>query len=175
MSSRQPLHLGTYPLLTQNLKNSALERVEFCYEIAEKNLPRNFTRPQVSFNQRGKIAGSARLQSNQIRLNPVLLVDNTQQFLDEVIPHEICHLLVFQLYGRVKPHGAQWQTLMKELYGLTPKTRHTMDVSKVQGKTFLYQCGCGTTELSVRRHNKVTRGQQRYGCKKCGEILVYRN
>lgn len=162
-------------MLTQSLKDSSLERVEVCYEIAEKSLARTFERPQVSFNQRGKIAGSARLQTNQIRLNPVLLMDNTQHFFDEVIPHEICHLLAFQLYGRVKPHGAQWQALMANLYGLRPKARHTMDVSKVQGKTFMYQCSCGTTELSIRRHNKVVRGQQRYGCKRCGEILVFSN
>ena len=68
-------------------------RVEQCYAHAEHVLKQIFVRPKVYFNQRGKIAGSARLQTNELRFNPLLLEDNLQLFIDEVAPHEVCHLL----------------------------------------------------------------------------------
>ncbi|MFT2092652.1 SprT family zinc-dependent metalloprotease [Paraglaciecola sp. 2405UD69-4] len=146
-------------------------RVEQCYLIAEDYFKRNFERPKVLLSQRGKVAGSARLQSNELRLNLRLLEDNFNEFMIEVIPHEICHLLTYEIYGRVKPHGKEWQALMIHLFKLTPKTRHNMDVSKVAGKTFSYYCSCGSVDLSIRRHNKVVRAKQQYVCRRCNDIL----
>lgn len=149
-----------------------IQRVEQCYAQAQKVLKHGFVRPNISFNQRGKIAGSARLQPNELRFNPVLLEDNLQLFIDEVVPHEVCHLLTYQLYGRVKPHGRQWKMLMDLLFGLKGTTRHSMDVVKVQGRTFAYFCKCGLINLSIRRHNKIERQQQTYLCRVCNQKLV---
>ncbi|AWL11527.1 Protein SprT [Saliniradius amylolyticus] len=148
------------------------QRVEHCYCLAEQKLGRSFPRPKVSLKQRGKAAGSARLQTNELRFNPVLLAENPQAFFDEVIPHEICHLLTWQLYGRVRPHGKEWRGLMGSVFGLTGKASHQMDVSSVRGKTFAYSCDCGPVELTIRRHNKIQRGQARYYCKKCACALT---
>jgi SprT protein len=147
-------------------------RVTECFSIASQKLATDFAIPSIGFNQRGKIAGSARLQSNQLRFNPVLLADNLETFLDEVIPHEICHLLAFRLYGKVRPHGKEWKNLMSQIYGLCGNTYHKFDVSKVIGNTFTYKCLCGPLQLSTRRHNKVLRRQVIYSCIRCGEKLV---
>ncbi|MGM3151375.1 SprT-like domain-containing protein, partial [Escherichia coli] len=40
--------------------------------------------------------GTAWLEKNEIRLNPVLLLENQREFIDEVVPHELAHLLVWQ-------------------------------------------------------------------------------
>lgn len=154
-----------------SIQQQVIRQVEECYLQAEQQLGQSFPRPVVRFNQRGKIAGSARLQLNELRFNPILLADNTPHFIQHVIPHEICHLLVYQLYGKVRPHGEQWQGLMRHIYGLTPKTRHNMDVSKVQGKVFNYRCQCQQHQLSIRRHNKVLAGMQ-YQCRRCGQPLL---
>jgi SprT protein len=123
--------------------------------------------PKITFNQRGKIAGCARLQKNELRFNPVLLSDNIDAFLEEVVPHEVCHLLAYKLFGKVRPHGKEWQNLMLELFGVKGQTYHQMDVTKVKGKSYSYRCGCGPIELGIRRHNKVLKGQQIYICIKC--------
>lgn len=127
--------------------------------------------PKISFNQRGKIAGCARLQINEIRFNPILLSDNLDAFLEVVVPHEVCHLLAYRLFGKVRPHGKEWQGLMLELFGIRGQVYHQMDITKVKGKIFHYQCECGPIELSIRRHNKVVRGEQTYICKKCRSTL----
>lgn len=44
-----------------------------------------------------------RLESYEIRLNPVLMMENQQAFIDEVVPHELAHLLVWKHFGRVAP------------------------------------------------------------------------
>lgn len=150
----------------------ARTRVYSCCALASKKLAVEFAMPGISFNQRGKIAGSARLQTNQLRFNPVLLADNLETFLEEVIPHEICHLLAFRLYGKVRPHGKEWKTLMSQVFGLTGNTYHKFDVSKVIGNTFEYKCLCGPLQLSTRRHYKVLRRQVTYSCLRCGEKLV---
>lgn len=46
----------------------------------------------------------------------------------------------------------------RDLHQLAPKVTHSMDVSKVSGRLFLYQCACGERTLSVRRHNNIQRG-----------------
>ena len=148
------------------------QRVEQCYAQAQHVLEQEFVLPKTFFNQRGKVAGSARLQTNELRFNPVLLEDNLQLFIDEVVPHEVCHLLTYQLHGRVKPHGRQWKMLMNLLFGLHGTTRHSMDVAKVQGRTFAYFCECGPIELSIRRHYKIVRHQQTYLCRRCKQTLL---
>ena len=128
--------------------------------------------PELTFSQRGKAAGSAHLPHWQIRLNPVLLCANTQVFLEEVIPHELCHLLIFRYHGRTAPHGREWKSLMQQLYGLPGKATHSLDVSQLQGPQFLYHCHCREHRLSLRRHNKLQRQQSRYFCRHCGQELI---
>lgn len=159
-----------------NVPNQQLviDKVQECYHRATSYCGRTFELPTIYFNQRGKIAGCARLQLNQLHFNPVLLEDNLDVFLQQVVPHEVCHLLTFIMYGKVRPHGKEWQASMIALFGLEPQTYHQMDVAKVKGKSFNYQCSCGPVELSIRRHNKMVRGQQYYICKVCNDRLILR-
>lgn len=158
--------------LSSQYKTQIQEQVVSCYQLAQDYFSRPFTLPEILFSQRGKIAGSARLQTNQLNFNPVLLEDNLPHFIQSVVPHEISHLLVYELYGRVRPHGTEWQAIMRNVFNQPATTRHKMDVSKVEGKTFNYRCACSTVALSIRRHNKVIRHQQQYRCRKCGDILI---
>ncbi|WP_299797648.1 SprT family zinc-dependent metalloprotease [uncultured Shewanella sp.] len=143
-----------------------------CYRIAERQLNHIFPRPEISFTLRGRSAGTAHLQLNKLRFNPVLLAENSDIFLSEVIPHEICHLLAYHLYGKVKPHGKEWQSLMINLFAVQPNTTHSLDTRSVDGKRFDYLCGCGPVKLSIRRHNKIQRGETQYRCRRCKRELT---
>ena len=128
--------------------------------------------PALEFNQRGKAAGTAHLTRWLIRLNPVLLAAHPERFLAEVLPHELAHLLVFARHGRTRPHGPEWQRLMRQVFGLPARVTHDLDVSAVSGPQFAYRCGCRDHQLSLRRHNKVLRHQARYLCRHCGHALT---
>ncbi|QYK05877.1 SprT family zinc-dependent metalloprotease [Shewanella zhangzhouensis] len=137
---------------------------------AEAGLGRDIPRPTLRFDIRGKTAGMAYSSHNLIRLNPKLLEENPDIFYTEVIPHELCHLLAHSLHGKVKPHGKEWQALMRGLFGLSPRTTHSLDTSSVS-RSIEYRCQCGPVPLSVRRHNKIVRGETRYLCRRCGDYL----
>ena len=154
------------------LYNHVVTRILECYSLAEKQLNQVFPKPEISFKLRGKSAGTAHLHQNRLRFNATLLTENQDAFINQVIPHEICHLLAYQMYGKVKPHGPQWQALMIHIFTLPPSTTHSMNTLSVEGIKFSYQCDCGPVQLSIRRHNKVIRGETKYRCRHCKKELM---
>ena len=154
------------------LQQQILIKIEADYQLAENYFKRQFPRPLVQFTLRGKSAGTAHLQSNKLRFNPVLLAENPQIFTNEVVPHEISHLLSFQLFGKVKPHGKEWQTIMLSVFKVTPKTTHKLNIQSVSGQQFEYFCGCGSVMLTIRRHNRIVRGETQYRCRRCQQKLM---
>ncbi len=141
--------------------------------IANGYFKQTFTLPDISLRLRGKAAGKAFPQQWQIRLNPVLFTENTDAFLSQVIPHEIAHLLAFRCFGRVRPHGKEWQSIMQQVFSLPAHTTHQFDIRSVQGKTYTYHCQCQSHPLTQRRHNKVQKAQARYYCRLCQTELIF--
>jgi SprT protein len=164
--------------LSIELKSTAQTSLENLFDHAISSpllsgFSKTWSLPNLSYKQRGRIAGSALLQQNVIKLNPKLFVENIDYFLSHIIAHELAHILVYQLYGlSVKPHGNEWKKLMVEVFELAPKVTHTLDTSSAELQSFLYQCSCQQIPLSLIRHNKVQKGKQNYICRKCKESLI---
>ena|SRR5476649_2908584 len=127
----------------------------------------------LSYRQRGTIAGTAWLDQWEIRLNPVLLLANEASFIDEVIPHELAHLLVYRQFGRVAPHGKEWRWMMASVLNTEPRRTHEFDLATVRTNTFHYLCACQSHQLTVRRHNRILRGEAQYRCRHCGDVLRF--
>ncbi|QJR82427.1 SprT family zinc-dependent metalloprotease [Alteromonas pelagimontana] len=151
-------------------KQDVIQAVERLYHIAFTRLNTRFPLPEVTFRKSGKNAGTAFLQQNRINLHPLLFAHNKAAFFTDVIPHEVSHLITFQRFGRVKPHGKEWQYIMQFVFEVEPNTTHQFDLTPLKLKTYPYRCQCSTVELSVRRHNKVLKGQQ-YRCLRCNVLL----
>lgn len=165
--TKQPLNTS----VSNPLQLQILAKVEADYQLAELHFKRQFPRPCVHFSLRGKSAGTAHLQANKLRFNPVLLAENPDIFINEVVPHEISHLVCFHLFGKVKPHGKEWQSVMMTTFNIAPKTTHQLNTQSVSGQQFEYFCACGSIHLTIRRHNRIVRGQTQYRCRRCQQTL----
>ena len=101
-------------------------------KLAQANLKlgRNYPEPKLVYQQRGTAAGTAWLESYEIRLNPVLMLENQQAFIEEVVPHELAHLLVWKHFGRVAPHGKEWKWMMEAVLGVPARRTHQLNLSR---------------------------------------------
>ncbi|MFZ7241278.1 SprT family zinc-dependent metalloprotease [Avibacterium avium] len=150
-----------------------LRQLRHYLQLAGQHFQCAFPMPTVSYQLRGVKAGVAYLQKNEIRFNCTLLLENPDYFLQQIVPHELAHLIVYQVFGRVAPHGKEWKTVMENIFQQPAEIYHNLDVKSVQGKTFTYRCGCRTHDLSVRRHNKVQKQSAVYFCRECKQALIY--
>jgi len=150
-------------------------RVEACYLQAEAFFSRRFMRPQVSFKLRGQKAGVAHLNTNQLRFNPQLYQENREHFLKQTVAHEVAHLIAHQMFGsRIRPHGEEWQSIMRGVYELTPDRCHSYEIRRRQTSRYIYRCACDGQDFpfSPQRHALVRKGR-RYFCRSCRATLVF--
>jgi SprT protein len=150
-------------------------RVEACYQQAEAFFKRSFPRPRVSLRLRGQKAGVAHLTENLLRFNPQLYRDNREDFLRQTVAHEVAHLIAHQLFGLgIKPHGEEWQLIMRGVFELPPDRCHTYEVARRKATRYLYRCQCPEQHFpfSAQRHALVAKGR-RYFCRRCRATLVF--
>lgn len=159
------------PRLPIALQQAAMRSLRHYLHIANLHFKREFPEPSLIYQQRGTSAGTAWLERWEIRLNPVLLQENQQAFVDEVVPHELAHLLVWKVFGRVAPHGKEWKWMMETVLGVPARRTHKFETTSVRSATFAYRCQCQQHNLTVRRHNRVVRGEAEYRCVHCSTIL----
>ncbi|WPC74497.1 SprT family zinc-dependent metalloprotease [Vibrio porteresiae] len=160
-------------MVSPQLTEQAHITIQLCIDLANSYFAKDLPVPTLNYKLRGKTAGKAYMHLNEVRLNPVLFNENTHAFLDQVIPHEVAHLVTYQVFGRVKPHGPEWQAVMSKVFQVTPETTHRFSIASVQGKTFEYQCACQKHQISIRRHNRITRGQAVYRCQSCHQEIRF--
>ncbi|MEQ4530187.1 MAG: SprT family zinc-dependent metalloprotease [Mixta sp.] len=153
------------------LQQSVMRALREKLQQANQRLACSYPEPKLVYQQRGTAAGTAWLESWEIRLNPVLLLENQQAFIEEVVPHELAHLLVWRHFGRVPPHGKEWKWMMETILEVPARRTHQFEVASVRGKAFPYRCRCQQHHLTVRRHNRVLRGETEYRCVHCGDRL----
>ncbi|WP_119712249.1 SprT family zinc-dependent metalloprotease [Arsenophonus endosymbiont of Aleurodicus floccissimus] len=144
--------------------------------IASTKLGKTFTEPLINYRQRGTIAGSAHLEAWEIHLNPISLIENGEIFINQVIPHELAHLLVYHCFGKIDAHGKEWKWIMPIILDAPPQKIYQFALTSVHKWIFHYHCKCDLShQLTLRRHNKIQLGKGEYICKKCGQYLIWQN
>ena len=165
-------------MTTAALFGKIKEQVEFWFELAEEIYSQSFKRPSVNFRLRGHTAGKAFYRTWELRYNQQLLEENYQSFCDRTVPHEVAHLVAFELTeGRCKPHGHWWKSVMRA-FGCDVSRCHSYDTTAATVRTvpaeYPYKCLCRTYMFTHIRHRRsIKHGGKYYRCKKCGSYLVY--
>lgn len=167
--------------LIADLSRQLLQQVDLCLHKAEQHFKRAFPCDRVRLDIRGATAGQYRHQRRgrsllapELRFNPVLLQRYQTAFIEEVVPHECAHLVAYAHFGlHIRPHGPEWQLIMREVYGRLPTVKHNYEVDRPQRTQIEYRCACPerSHRLSMIRHNRIRRGQMRYVCRECRQEL----
>ena len=157
-------------MLTLAQRNEVYKRVYQLVKLGNEIHNTDLESPHVRFDKRGTCGGTACYSLLELNFNAGLMVDNWEEYINQVIPHEVAHLLKDHIHGTSRrgpgsSHGRYWQNIMRKL-GVDPDRTHSMDTSKVAmpKRKYIYECeGCGKElVISSVRHNKIARGQKRY-------------
>lgn len=155
-----------------NEHQQIVQHIEHLVKQAQQYFNRQFSSPSLHWFSKGTKAGYAVLNNNTLHLHERLFNDHQAYYWSDVIPHELAHLITYRVYGRVKPHGKEWQSVMKYVFNVTPSTTHQLPVAHLRRvRQVEYKCQCGEIGLSMIRHNRVIQGKQSYRCRDCGETL----
>lgn len=143
----------------------------------------NISLPQASldFSLRGRCAGQAKVErkgTTHLRINLQLLAENLDDYLSQTIGHEVAHLVVNWLARKKRlqprPHGTEWQSVMRDCFGLEPKRCHSYQTTpaRVVKRPFLYTCSCREHRLTSIMHNKIGHNYQAL-CRACRTPLQF--
>ncbi len=75
------------------------------------------------------------------------MMENQQAFIEEVVPHELAHLLVWKHFGRVAPHGKEWKWMMEAVLGVPARRTHQFELESVRRNTFPTAASASSTSL----------------------------
>lgn len=148
------------------------QKIQECLASAQRYFNVTLAPPKFNFKQRGRSAGTAYLQRNEMRFNAYMLAQDPLKFIDNVVPHEVAHIVVHQIYGdAVRPHGREWTAVMEHLFNVEASRTHDFDVPKARN-SYLYRCECQEHEFTAHRHGRAQRGTE-YICRRCRHALAY--
>jgi len=168
-------------MLTLEQRSEIYTRVDHFINIASDAYNRELDGPHVRFDKRGTCGGTANCSLNELNFNAGLMVDNWDEYLNQVIPHEVAHLVKGAVYGTdrngplMRSHGVYWQEIMRK-FDIEPDRLHNMNTDKVAQpkRKYLYECTCCGMEfiMSSVKHNRFIRRQKKYS--HCGEAIILR-
>lgn len=121
----------------------------------------------IALDVRGRSVGQARLcratNVYSMRFNPEAILKYGDLMTDDTIPHEIAHLVCFNLRHLGKNHDDGWKRVCRMLGGDDSRTHDmVLTPAKVSDK-FLYRLPSGREiELGPKYHRNIQRGLKDY-------------
>jgi SprT protein len=178
-------------MLTTTQKQQIAEKIEACFVTCEARFNRTFRRPSVKYALRGTTAGTAHPGKWELNFHPVLAAENWEDYINNTVPHEVAHLIDYDVYRRDAElaarqsmfrgrrqkrsiHGPTWKSIMRIL-GCDPSRCHSYDTSGVARRKTRhnYHCTCGHVwELGPKYHKNIQTGARQYRCTKCKSQLT---
>lgn len=178
-------------MLTNDQKRQVAEKIEATFVKCEGHFNRTFRRAAIKYTLRGTTAGTAHPGKWELNFHPVLAVENWEDYISNTVPHEVAHLIDYDVYRRDAElaarqsmfrgrrqkrsvHGPTWKSIMRML-GCDPNRCHTYDTTNVgRRKTrHTYNCTCGHVwQLGPKYHNNIQTRVKSYRCTKCKTTLT---
>ena len=188
-------------MLFSQLSKQVEIKIQECIDILKVKVPQFDTSiiPIPEYTIKGTTAGrvtywvnpDASCDSFILKFNQQLLKENSSEFIEKTVPHELGHIVDLSLHGKKKhyrTHGKNWKAIM-DILGSEGTRCHSYDTSSVQQsrktKTrYIYRCECESKmfhHITKQRHKKISSGMVRCACKLCkatiqstGKIRTYK-
>jgi len=170
--------LSQFTLSTEQ-KKQVVESTNVYINKACQSLKINLPSIDVRFDLTGKSSGMFVVRQGRahIRYNEIIFSSYFEDSVINTVAHEVAHYVVYSIHKwkRVKPHGAEWKSIMS-IFEVPPDVTSKYDISSLplkQQRRHDYKCECMKHQLTTTRHNKVQRKKIVYHCKKCMQPLKY--
>lgn len=148
----------TSTTLSQGDVEAVVERCTFYVNKAASVYPKEIPMPEIRFNMRGKMPSRSSVKMNRLSFNPILLMENWDDFVLEVIPHEVAHFVAGTVWGeKIQTHGGEWLAVMKQ-FGVEPRTSYdfsTVNAETKQEGRQIYGCQCHVQFVSASVHEEM--------------------
>jgi SprT protein len=138
--------------------------------------------PEVRFSENTTKAGRAFVSGDfkemWVEFNLPLAMEsdeNYMEFIRQIIPHEVCHLVARLFWGHsIDHHGVEWQATMKK-FGLNPDRCHNMNTAKISRRSYEWKCQtCGQSYfVGIAKHSRM--GNCRRGVCKSNLLKFVKN
>ena len=155
------------------------DAVNNCLENAFKIFNIKFAYPIIDITLKSiRTAGRAIMErngdtiKNTLRFNYKLYAAAPDLFINEVIPHEIAHIVNYNICKRSVAHDFRWKYICLKLggSGKTYLIRELHEILASISPGRKYKCACTIHNLSTGIHNKIKKGAS-YSCKDCRKKL----
>ena len=164
------------------MKQKIMNRLEECYQIAERTYGVVFPRPKMVFSNRLKTCGghatcmislNGEVSNDTITLSNAMIVLNGDDFVNEVVGHEVAHLVASRVQGANVGHGHRWKEVMA-VFGQPANRCHRLKVVRgTAQKRYTYCDSNGDSHvISAIRHSRIQKGMI-YRVGSTGAMLDY--
>lgn len=157
--------------IQQELTQATLEWTQ----KAREQFNRQFADPVVKCTVRGVTAGKAYLREWMVNYNPALFQENHDDFLARTVPHEVAHLIAYDIH-KVGGHGWAWKSVMARLGISEIKRCHSYDTTNTRvrrvARVYMVKCSCRTVPLTITRWRRMMQGTKYYTCGRCHTRFV---
>jgi len=170
------------------LVNDIDKKIKSLSKIVENHYGKG-TAPKISISfdlNRVNVLGSCKYNddgSSLLKLNPDLLNEMKEVYIDNVVTHEFAHACVRKYLGyykngrKIMPHGTEFKAFCRT-FGISggattniASNSKTLTENKKRLNRYTYVCNCREHEVSLIKHNRMKKGDH-YGCSLCGGKLI---
>jgi SprT protein len=147
------------------------------YSAYAKRAYVDLKRRRISKREAAQLAARGEPTQFRIRFSKKLWPRASEKERYETVVHEVCHLVAFHMAAmaskRIKPHGPEWQSLMREC-GAAPDRCHDIDNSDLRRKPknrVHATCGCEKGHYLTPYKAGLVAAGYLYTCRACRQSL----
>lgn len=142
-----------------------LTKCKAVFEKAKELYGVDLSKVAIRFDLKGRVGGMACARGSvfarvfHMRFNYDMLLRETDEMINVVVPHEIAHIVCFMKPELGRNHDYGWARVCRALGGTGDRT-HDMDVVYGKGTTYEYTTDRGhKVRLNDKRHQHVQSGR----------------